>query len=97
MWHLQAHCVGTAAQKLAVLRLAWTEIAGQLEQFAEELNAVTAASPMEAELTGCVAPVPAQAHQVLHSATHRQVSLKHCWLLMASRHETVVSEDPVCD
>ena len=95
MWHLQAHCVGAAAQQLAVPRLAWTDIAGQFEQLAEELNTVTAASPKEAELSGCVASVSAQADQVLHSATPTQVSLKHCWLLMASRHETVVSKDAV--
>ena len=95
MWHLQAHCAGAAAQTLAVLRLAWTDIAGQLEQFAEELNAVTAAAPKEAELTGCVASISARAHQVSHSATHRQVNSKQCKLLMTSRHEAVVSKDAV--
>lgn len=34
-------------------------------------------------------------NHVLHSATYGHVSLKHCGLSMASRHETVVSKVPV--
>lgn len=56
---LQANRVDAVAQKLAVLRSAWTDIAGKLEQLAEELSTVTAASPEEVELTGCVASVSA--------------------------------------